>query len=464
MQGAAYALTSSEATASDYGFIWLIIPIVILLIMSGMFSASETAFTSAGKIRLRTMYADGNKKAGKVLRLLDRYDDLLSTVLIGNNIVNIVLTTISTVFFMQLIWSNATVANVISTVATTVVVLVFGEISPKALARHNPEKAALFFYNFVILCYYILFPLNMIFKGWKMLLNKIFKVGKSKSITEEELVTIVETAESEGELDSHESRLIKNAIEFDDLEVRDIMVPRVNITAVADDTPLSEIASVFNDSGYSRLPVYHETVDSVTGVLNQKDFVQLYYEGGERSDARVLGAMQPVLTVAPTMKISMVLRMIQRAKLHMAIVVDEFGGTAGLVTLEDILEELVGEIWDEHDEVEDCVRQTGDDEYVVTGFANLDDLFERLGVNTKQEFDATTVGGWVIEVMGKIPPTGSSFMFENLRVVVTKANSKRVLEVRVKVMPVEEDGEEGLLHRRKEKPADDEEKENEENR
>ncbi len=460
MQSAVYALTSSEAEPVDYGFVWLLIPIAILLIMSGMFSASETAFTSAGKIRLRTMYADGNKKAGKVLRLLDRYDDLLSTVLIGTNIVNIVLTTISTVFFMQLILSNATVANVISTVVTTVVVLIFGEISPKALARHNPEKAALFFYNFVILCYYILLPLNMIFKGWKMLLNKIFKVGKSKSITEEELVTIVETAESEGELDSHESRLIKNAIEFDDLEVRDIMVPRVNITAVADDMPPAEIAALFNDSGYSRLPVYHETVDSVTGVLNQKDFVLLYYDNPDRDVVNVTNAMQPVLTVAPTMKISMVLRMIQRAKLHMAIVVDEFGGTAGLVTLEDILEELVGEIWDEHDEVEDCVRQTGDDEYLVTGFANLEDLFERLGVNTKEEFDATTVGGWVIEILGRIPPTGSSFVFENLRVYVTKANSKRVLEVRVKVMPVEDDEDEGLLHRRKEKQSESEEENN----
>lgn len=452
MRSAACALSSSETTAADYGFIWLLIPIAILLIMSGMFSASETAFTSAGKIRLRTMYADGNKKAGKVLRLLDRYDNLLSTVLIGNNIVNIVLTTISTVFFMQLIWSNATVANVVSTIVTTIIVLVFGEISPKALARHNPERSALLFYNFVIFFYYFLLPLNLLFKGWKTLLNKIFKVGKNKSITEEELVTIVETAESEGELDSHESRLIKNAIEFDDLEVRDIMVPRVSITAVADDTPPADIAALFNESGYSRLPVYHETVDSVVGVLNQKDFVLLYYDNPSRGE-NIMSAMQPVLTVAPTMKISMVLRMIQRAKLHMAIVVDEFGGTAGLVTLEDILEELVGEIWDEHDEVEDCVRQTADDEYLVTGFANLEDLFERLGVNTKQEFDATTVGGWVIETMGKIPPTGSSFMFENLRVYVTKANSKRVLEVRVKVMPVEDDEDDGH-HRRREKNAE----------
>lgn len=410
-------------------YLWLLVPIVILLIMSALFSASETAYTSAGKIRLRTMQADGNRKAGKVLKILDDYDDLLSTVLIGNNIVNIVLTTLTTIFFMALITSSSSVANVVSTIVTTVVILLFGEISPKAIARHNPEKAALLLYAWVRICYYILMPLTLLFKGWKKLLSKVFKLGKVKSITEDELVTIVETAESEGELDSHESRLIKNAIEFDDLEVRDIMVPRVNITAIEDDTPLPEIAKLFNDSGYTRLPVYHGTIDSVVGILNQKDFNLVYYEG--RKDS-IAPAVQPVLTVALTMKISMVLRMIQRAKIHMAIVVDEFGGTAGLVTLEDILEELVGEIWDEHDEPEDYLRQISDDEYIATGYANLEDMFERLGVDIKEEFDATTVGGWVIEKLGRIPAPGSSFLFECLRVTVTKANARRVLEVRIR--------------------------------
>ena len=220
-----------------------------------------------------------------------------------------------------------------------------------------------------------------------------------------------------------------NAIEFDDLEVKDIMVPRVNITAIADDMPAKAIADIFIESGYTRLPVYHETIDSVIGILNQKDFNLIYYESRQDS---VSSAVQPVLTVAPMMKISMVLRMIQRAKIHMAIVVDEFGGTAGLVTLEDILEELVGEIWDEHDEPEDYLRQLSDDEYVATGYANLDDMFERLGVDTKEEFDATTVGGWVIEKLGRIPSPGNAFLFENLRVTVTKANAKRVLEVKIK--------------------------------
>ena len=434
-------ISTGDVTGStvDLGIYWLLLPMAILLVLSACFSASETAYSSASKIRLRTMHADGDVRAGKALRLLDRYDDLLSTVLIGNNIVNIAFTTIATVLFMALIIGNETLANVLSTIVTTVVVLIFGEISPKALARHSPEKIAKAFYPFLICCYYILFPLNMLFKGWKTLLGKVFKLGESKSITEEELVTIVETAESEGELDMHESRLIKNAIEFDDLEIRDIVVPRVNVTAVEDTETPDEVADVFRESGYSRLPVYHGTVDSVIGVLNEKDFNKAYY-ATESKD--YIKAVQPAISVAPSMKISVVLRMLQRARTHMAIVVDEFGGTAGVVTLEDILEELVGEIWDEHDEVEESIRQISEDEYLVPGFSNLTDVLERLGAETKEEFDSTTVGGWVIEELGAIPAAGRSFEFGNLAVTVTKANARRVLEVKFKVLPKDDKEEE----------------------
>lgn len=434
-------ISTGDVTGStvDPGIYWLLLPMAILLVLSACFSASETAYSSASKIRLRTMHADGDVRAGKALRLLDRYDDLLSTVLIGNNIVNIAFTTIATVLFMALIIGNETLANVLSTIVTTVVVLIFGEISPKALARHNPERITKAFYPFLVICYYILFPLNMIFKGWKKLLSKVFKLGDSKSITEEELVTIVETAESEGELDMHESRLIKNAIEFDDLEIRDIMVPRVNVTAVEDTETPDEVADVFRESGYSRLPVYHGTVDSVIGVLNEKDFNKAYY-ATESKD--YIKAVQPAISVAPSMKISVVLRMLQRARTHMAIVVDEFGGTAGVVTLEDILEELVGEIWDEHDEVEESIRQISEDEYLVPGFSNLTDVLERLGAETKEEFDSTTVGGWVIEELGAIPAAGRSFEFGNLAVTVTKANARRVLEVKFKVLPKDDKEEE----------------------
>ncbi len=369
--------TVSAAEGAQTAYLWLFIPIAVLIVISGLFSASETAYSSVSRIRLRTMQSEGNRRAGKALALLDRYDDLLSTVLIGNNIANIALATLATVLFMQMLAVDDALANVISTAATTVVLLVFGEITPKTLARNNPERWAVFFRPFITLCYWILFPLNFVFKGWKALLIKVFKLQKTKSITEEELVTIVETAESEGELDSHESQLIKNAIEFDDLEIKDIMVPRVNITAVDDSLGLSGIAAVFRESGYSRLPVYHETMDNMRGILNEKDFNAAIH-AGHKSLARM---MNPVISVALTMKISVVLRMLQRARVHMAIVVDEFGGTAGLVTLEDIIEELVGEIWDEHDEVEELYRQVSDDEFVVKGFSNVSDVLERLGVD-----------------------------------------------------------------------------------
>lgn len=424
----------------ESGILWLLIPMLVLLILSACFSATETAYSSASKIRLRTMQADGDKRAGKALGMLEKYDNLLSTVLIGNNIVNIALTTLATMLFLTLIADNASVANVVSTVVTTVVVLLFGEITPKTLARHNPEKAAKFFYPFVSLCYYILYIFNLFFRGWKKLLIKIFHLGANKGITEEELVTIVEEAESEGELDSHESRLIKNAIEFDDIDVRDIMVPRVSVTAIEDTESPDAIAEVFRRTGYSRLPVYHDTIDSVIGILNEKDFNFVYFKD---KSADFVSAVTPCVTVAPTMKISLVLRMLQRAKLHMAVVVDEFGGTAGLVTLEDILEELVGEIWDEHDAVqEESLKKISDDEYIVNGFAGVSDILERLGVNSKEDFDATTIGGWAIEEIGTISCVGEEFKYENLLVTVTKANAKRVLEVKIKVLPEESEEDE----------------------
>ena len=420
-------------------FYWLLIPIFILTILSGLFSASETAYSSVSKIRLRTMHAEGNKRAGKTLALLERYDNLLSTVLIGNNIVNIVIATLATVMFMQMLSVGDALANVISTIVTTVVLLIFGEITPKTVARNNPEKYAMRFYPFLIVCYYILYSINFLFKGWKLLLIKVFKLSKGKSFTEEELVTIVETAESEGELDSHESQLIKNAIEFDDLEIKDIMVPRVNITAIEDTCSLNEIADIFRESGYSRLPIYHESLDNMRGILNEKDFNTAMYQG-HKSLSRMIS---PIITVALTMKISVVLRMLQRARQHMAIVVDEFGGTAGLVTLEDIIEELVGEIWDEHDEVEELYKQISDDEYLVKGFSNASDVLEKLNVDTREEFDAVTIGGWVIEEIGTIPKVGAKFEFENIIVTVMKANAKRVLEVKIKVLPkVEEEEDE----------------------
>lgn len=413
---------------------WIILfVLVILIILSGFFSASETAFTSVNRIRLKSMEAAGDKRAKKALKLIDNYDKLLTTLLIGNNIVNIVGASLSTVLFMGLIRS-AEVATTVSTAVMTVATLIFGEITPKTLAKERPEGYVFFARPIISGLMVILTPLNVLFSWWKILLLKMFKIKRSEGMTEDELITIVETAHDEGGLDEHESQLIRSAIEFEDLDASDIMVPRVNVIAVGENEPMEKIADMFTEHGYSRLPVYSGTVDTIIGVIHEKDVFRELRKGN--TDIKPI--MQNAVCVSENMKISAVLRLIQKARVHMAIVVDEFGGTAGIVTLEDILEELVGEIWDEHDEVEVLYKKVDDNTFLISGSENLEDMFDELGVTMREEFDSVSVGGWVTEQLEKIPKVGERFSYENLDICVTKANLKRVLEVRVTVREPEE--------------------------
>lgn len=415
---------------------WILIPVlIVLLVFSGFFSASETAYTSVNKIRLKSMEAAGDKRAKKALRLLDAYDKLLTTILIGNNIVNITMASLGTIFFLGLI-ANADAATATSTAVITVLTLIFGEVTPKVLAKERPEGFAFFSYPALSFLMLVFTPLTFLFSAWKKLLTKIFKIKRAEGMTEDELLTIVETAHDEGGLDEHESELIRSAIEFEDMAASDIMVPRVNVVAVDENTSIEEIADLFAKYGYSRLPVYSGTVDSIVGILHEKDVFILMRSKG--TDIRPV--LSNAVCVSENMKISAVLRLIQKARVHMAIVVDEFGGTAGIVTLEDILEELVGEIWDEHDEVEVLYQKVDDNTFLVSGSENLEDMFEEMGVDTRAEFDSTTVGGFVTERLEHIPKAGERFSFENLDITVTKANLKRVLEVKVRVgEPKEED-------------------------
>lgn len=406
----------------------LLVVLAVLIALSAFFSASETAYSSCNKIRLKSLEQQGNKRAKRVLKQLEHYDKVISTVLVGNNIVNITMTSLATVLFVSLIRSEQ-LAVTLSTVIMTVLVLIFGEITPKTLAKENAEGLVMAVSPVIAFIMVILYPVNWLFSMWKKLMGKIFKKKKEQTFTEDELITIVETAHSEGGLDEHESQLIRSAIEFEDLDVDDIMVPRVNVIAIEEKTSLEEIADVFSENGFSRLPVYSKTVDSVIGVIHEKDFYQLLRENKTDIHEKI----SPCICVSLNMKISKVLRMLQKAKVHMAIVVDEFGGTAGIVTLEDILEELVGEIWDEHDEVEVLYKKVDDNTFLVQGTENLEDMFEELGVDTREEFDSTSVGGWVTEQLQKIPLVGEKFSFENLDITVAKANAKRVLEVRVRV-------------------------------
>ena len=408
----------------DSSTISMTVAIVLLVMMSAYFSATETAFSCLNKIRMKSRAESGDHRAALAMDLVEDYDRLISTILIGNNIVNITASTVGTVLFTKL---YAAYGPTVSTVVLTLVVLIFGEISPKSLAKEHAESFAMFSAPILRVFLLVLRPLNFLFSQWKRLLNMIFHPSEDQGITEEELITMVSEAENEGGLDQHESQLIRSAIEFGDLEAGDILTPRVDIVAVEDSASMEEIAAVFAESGYSRLPVYHKDVDDIVGVIHEKDFNAARYRG----ETSLADLKAPVLYTTGNTKISELLRILQKNKAHMAVVVDEYGGTEGLLTMEDILEELVGEIWDEHDEVVESFRKQSDGSFLVAAGADLSDLYDLFSI--KGDCDASTVSGWVIDQLGRLPLVGDHFQAEGLDVTVTMVDHRRVLEVRVAV-------------------------------
>lgn len=412
----------------DSSLIGMTVAIVILVMCSAYFSATETAFTSLNTIRMKTWAENGDKRAARALAVGEDYDKLLSSILIGNNIVNITATTISTLLFTKIF---VTYGATISTVVITIVVLIFGEISPKSVAKEFPERFAMFSAPILRVIIVVLTPLNFLFSMWKKLLSKIFKPSGDDGITEEELMGIVDQAESEGGLDAHEGDLIRASIEFNELDVSDILTPRVDLVAVDEESTMQEVGALFVENGYSRLPIYHETIDNIIGVVHQKDF----YKARVRGEDRLAMIKSPVVYTTPNTKIFKLLRILQMNKVHMAVVVDEYGGTEGIVTLEDILEELVGEIWDEHDEVTEFLRKQPDGSYNIDCTTDLDDMYDLFEI--KGECEASTVSGWVLEQIDRIPKQGDHFIAEGLEVTVTAVDNRRVMEINVKPVPQE---------------------------
>ena len=408
----------------DSSTISMTVAIVLLVMMSAYFSATETAFSCLNKIRMKSRAESGDHRAALAMDLVEDYDRLISTILIGNNIVNITASTVGTVLFTKL---YAAYGPTVSTVVLTLVVLIFGEISPKSLAKEHAESFAMFSAPILRVFLLVLRPLNFLFSQWKRLLNMIFHPSEDQGITEEELITMVSEAENEGGLDQHESQLIRSAIEFGDLEAGDILTPRVDIVAVEDSASMEEIAAVFAESGYSRLPVYHKDVDDIVGVIHEKDFNAARYRG----QGNISGCITPVHYTTANADLGLLRRTLHKKKTHMAIVVDEYGGTEGLLTMEDILEELVGEIWDEHDEVVESFRKQSDGSFLVAAGADLSDLYDLFSI--KGDCDASTVSGWVIDQLGRLPLVGDHFQAEGLDVTVTMVDHRRVLEVRVAV-------------------------------
>lgn len=405
------------------GSIPLLLAMVILVILSGFFSASETAYSSLNQIRLKSRADSGDQKAAQILALSERYDSLLSTILIGNNIVNIALASIGTVFFTGLLGGAS--GPTVSTAVITVTVLIFGEITPKSMAKEMPEKFASFSAPVLHALITVFTPVNFLFSAWKKFLSRHFHGEENDGITDAELMTMVSEAENDGELTNHESELIRSAIEFDDVEVEEVLTPRVDVVAVADDISMQELADAFDESGYSRLPVYHETIDNIIGVVHEKD----YYQATRRGSASMDELVAPTLYTTGSTQISALLRTLREKHHHMAVVVDEYGGTEGIVTLEDILEELVGEIWDEHDEETEEFRRQSNGNWLVSGSASVDDLWEELSIPEDREIDSITVSGLVQEKTGRLPKVGDHFTIDRYDGVVTKTAHRRVLEV-----------------------------------
>lgn len=432
----------------DYLFFWRIfntimdpLPlsfiIVVLVLLSGFFSATETAFSCANRIKLKSMVMLGKKNAEKVYKFADEnYDKLVTTILIGNNIVNLTASALGTILFAKLLMGTSVDPTSISTIVLTVVVLLFGEITPKYFASVYPEKMCFFLYPLMQLFYWILLPFGKIFDAYKSGLAKLFKLKKDATVTDEELLSLVDEAEEDGTLKEDESELVRSALEFDDLKVEDILVPRVDVFAVEEDATMEEVRELFKKTGYSRLPVYKDTIDNVIGLIHERDFYNGYVEG-EKSIATLV---QEIVFTTEYTRISTLLKQLQKRKIHMAVVSDEYGGFGGIVTLEDILEQLVGEIWDEHDEEEVLYGKIADGEYWVDGKCSLEDFFALYEMEDEDEnYESNTVGGWAMEQYGEIPPIGEVLRCKNLEIKIVKASKQKVLKVRSKLAEIEQE-------------------------
>lgn len=400
-----------------------IIIMVICLLSSAYFSATETAFSCANKTRLRALAEKGNKKAELAASLAEKYDRLISTILIGNNIVNILLASVATLFFVEELKLPSGAA--VSTAVVTVAVLIFGEITPKSIANDFPEKFAMFSAPFIRIFIWVFLPLNFIFSLWKKLVGKLFKVEQEDNLTQEEFLMMVEEAEHDGDIDTDEGDLLRNAIEFSDLKAEDILTHRVDLEALPLDSAKKEIAQTFAETRFSRIPIYEDNIDNIIGVIHQKDF----YVGSGITTAPIKDIISPVLFVHQSERADDLLKKLQKEKSHMAVVVDEYGGTLGIVTMEDILEQLVGDIWDEHDEVVEEFKELDENTFIIDCNMNLDDFCEEFDIET--ESDSVSVGGWVAEQIGNIPNVNDSFEFENLAVTVTETDSHRASVIKV---------------------------------
>ena len=411
--------------------LWL--ALILCIALSAFFSATETAFSACNRVKLKTVEGPRKERAQIALSLLEKYDSLITTVLIGNNLVNIVATAIATLLFTtRILPGKEELATTIASIVMTVVVLFVGEVGPKTLAKQQPEKYAMAVAPVIRVLMILLKPLDLLFSLWRKLLSKLVKPEPEENQIEEELMTIIDEAQTEGDIEEDEGKLIRSAIEFNDQNASDIMTPRVDVTAIEDTATIEQAADLFRDTWFSRIPVYHEDLDHVVGILNEKDFYKMTHEGC----TEITKIMKEPVFAPASLPISNLLKLFRTSKTHLVILLDEFGGTDGIVTMEDVLEELVGEIYDEHDEVSEEVVEQEDGSLIVDGNMQLEELMEKFGL--ENTYNADTVGGWAGEMLEKVPEVGDSFSLKDYQFTVMEMDGFRVTRMQVAKLPPEE--------------------------
>ena len=404
--------------------------ILLCVILSGFFSGSEMAYSSCSSLRLEHLRDDGSKRAGVAARIADRFDDALSAILIGNNLVNIAASSLGTVLVVHLTGGDSKVW--LATLIITVIIIIFGETIPKITCKKNANRVAVRYAYPVRALMLILKPLVWLVVKAVGLLTRSLKGEEDEDAEEavEELQSIIETAEDEEVLDEDQSELVQAAIEFDQISASEVMTARVDVCAIDIEDDWEEILSLVEEAPYSRLPVYEGSIDNIIGVLYLNHFLKAMTDDG-RADIRSL--LMPPCYVYKTMKLPAVLSTLRKARQHLAIVSDEYGGTLGVLSMEDVLEQIVGDIWDDTDTVEQEVVRRSESEYELDGDMLIDDMLELLGIDEDAfEAESETVGGWTVESFGAFPAVGDSFSFDNWRVTVLAMDGRRVEKVLVK--------------------------------
>ena len=389
------------------------VAIAVLIVLSAFFSASETAYSTANLIRIRNLADENKKGARRALIICENYDRMLSTILVGNNLVNIANTTISAYVFSILI-VNPTIANLLNTVVMTLLILIFGEILPKSVAKSRPEKFALQFATMMNVVSIILWPISIVFtKMQQAFLKKTGKGEVDPTITEDELETIIDTMEEEGVINSEDATLIQGVLDLGETTAYDIMTPRVDVSAVDIEENVEIVKQKFLETNYSRLPVYEGDIDHIVGYVSQKDFYPEYIKNPNFDLKKIVCT---ILYISENIKVDDIIRNMQKAKKHIAVVSDEHGGTSGIVCMEDALEEMVGEIYDEHDDDDDEEFFTKLDEntYIVDAEYELEKLFDILQINKLPDTEYNTVGGFLYELAESIPEENMEYAYTTI--------------------------------------------------